>query len=163
MHLFNENLRSEYLDHPDTLPVFHYETLPLVDGCLWSTEAKMAGLRLEAPAFTGGAPAFVSKDGTQTVSWPSADGKGRFELTFTESAIEVASRGKTGDWYLELTVAPGAALPFTEIGRNTVRARYQEMDYGFTLQRGRAEDLRSANGEAVLRLLPEGGKLDIKF
>ena len=161
LHVFDENLRSEYLDQPDTLSVFHYEALPLVDGCLWSTDAKMAGLRFIAPGFTGGDPAFVSKEGKQLVTWPSADGKGRFELLFTEDAIEVTSHGKAGDWYLELTVAPDARLPFTEIGQDAVRARQQGMDYGMTLTRWQAQDLRGQGDGTVLRLLPEKGRLGI--
>ena len=163
LHLFDENLRSEYLDHPDTLPVFHYETLPLVDGCLWSTEARMAGLHFVAPAFSGGDPAFASKDEEQTITWPSADGKGRLELSFTEDSIDIVSHGKTGEWYLELIVAPGAELPFTEIDQNAVRACHQGMDYGMTLSPGRAEDLRGQGDGTVLRLLPEKGRLGIRF
>ena len=163
LHLFDENLRSEYLDHPDTLPVFHYETLPLVDGCLWSTETRMAGLHFVAPAFSGGNPEFVSKDGIQTVTWPSADGKSRFDLSFTEDAIEIESKGKVGEWYLELTVAPDAVLPFTEIGQQSVQAHSQGMDYGMTLSPGLAEDLRSQGDGTVLRLRPEGGRMGIQL
>lgn len=163
LHLFDENLRSEYLDHPDTLPVFHYETLPMVDGCLWSSEARMAGLQLNAPAFSGGNPVFASEEGVQMVSWPSVRGEGRFELVFTEDAIELASQGNTGEWCLELSVVPGVALPFTEIGPKTVRAAYRGREYAMTLPRGRAEDLRTPSQGSVFRLLPENNRLSLHF
>ena len=163
IHLFDENLRSEYLDHPDTLPVFHYETLPMVDGCLWSTEDRRAGLHLLAPAFSGGDPEFTAQEGTQKIIWPSLDGESRFELSFTEDAIELASQGNTGEWCLELTVVPGVALPFTEIGPQTVCAVYQGREYAMTLPRGRAEDLRDRGEGFVFRLLPENNRLILHF
>ena len=158
LHVFDENLRSEYLDHPDTLPVFHYETLPLVDGCLWSSAEKMAGLHLVAPDFEAGAPVFTAKNGCQVVTWPAADGKGQFVLSFTEDGFEVASQGKVGEWCLELSVAPGANLPFTVIGPHTIQAHYQGRDYGMKLDRGSVEDLRP---ESVFRLVPDQGRLVI--
>ena len=161
LHVFDERLRSEYLDHPDTLPVFHYETFPLVDGCLWSTAEKMAGLRLEAPAFKGGDLQFAPMDGEkgQDVIWPSEDGKGRFVFSFTEDGLSVVSKGSVGDWCLVLSTAPDVQLPFTQITPDTIRARYQGMDYGMKIGKGRADDLRGQDGEAVLRLLPDRGRL----
>ena len=161
LHVFDENLRSEYLDRPDTLPVFHYETLPLVDGCLWSSPGNMAGLYFKAPGFEGGDPIFFAKDGgeRQQVIWPSRDGKGRFILDFTEDGIEITAKGKTGDWCLELTTDPGAKLPFTDISEKSIQAHYQGIDYGMTLSRGVMEDLRPAGGGSVLRINPTGKKI----
>jgi len=163
LHVFDEQLRSEYLDHPDTLPVFHYETLPLVDGCLWSTADKMAGLHLLAPDFEAGEPVFSAKEGCQMVTWPSADGKGRFVLSFTEDGFEVTSKGNVEKWCMELSVAPGAKLPFTAITGDTLRARYQERDYGVKLNKGSVEDLRSEGGETVFRLVPDKGRLWVEI
>lgn len=161
LHVFDERLRSEYLDHPDTLSVFRYETLPLVDGCLWSSAGQMAGLYLHAPEFEGGEPAFVSKDGNrrQLVSWPAADGKGRFVLSFTEDRLEIASKGPVGKWFLELSVTPGAKLPFTEITEDHILASYLGRDYGMKLEKGSVEDLRETSPGSVFRLLPQGGRL----
>ena len=164
LHVFDERLRSEYLDHPDTLPVFRYETFPLVDGCLWSKADRMAGLHLEAPAFKGGDLQFVPMDDEkgQDVIWLSENGKGRFVFSFTEDGLSVISKGKVGDWNLVLSTAPDAPLPFTQITPDTVLARHQGMDYGMKIVRGRADDLRGQNDGTVLRLLPDRGRLVLK-
>lgn len=164
LHVFDEKLRSEYLDHPTTTPIFHYETLPLMDGNLWSTSEKMAEMRFVTPGFKGGDPGFIpSADGqSQTVIWPSSDGKGRFIMNFTEDGIDIATKGKVGDWYLELTTAPGKELPFTEISENTVKARHQGMDYGMTLPKGSFQDLRGQGDGAVLRINPSGNQIAIR-
>ena len=165
LHVFNENLRSEYLDRPDTLPVFHYETLPLVDGCLWSTKDKMAGLYLIAPDFEGGEPVFASKadESGQEITWPSAVGKGRFTLSFTEEGFEMAADAEAGSWCLELSASPGAALPFTTLTEKAVLARHQGMEYGMELEKGYVEDLRIQGAQTLFRLVPEEGRIAVKF
>lgn len=165
IHLFDESLRSEYLDKPDTLPVFRYETLPLVDGCLWSAPDDMAALRFVAPAFTGGDPVFSvrGKGACQEIRWPSAAGDARFVIDLTEDAICIAAKGKVGDWCLELKTLPGVALPFTEITPGAVKAVFQGIPYGITLARGKAEDLRGGSAGEVFRIIPESGRIEIRI
>lgn len=160
-HVFDERLRSEYLDRPDTLPVFHYETLPLVDGCLWSRAEKLAGLYLIAPDFEGGDPEFISDGVEQKVIWSAAEGKGRFILSFTEDGLRIESKDIVGPWYLDLSSVPEAVLPFTEITENFIHARYLGMDYGMKLVKGSAEDKRHNGSGTVFRLVPENGRIVI--
>lgn len=152
LHVFDESLESEYLNHPDTLPTYHYETLPLVDGCLWSSAENMAGLYFVAPDFEGGDPVFTGKDGgkCQQIVWPSADGKGRFIIKLTEDAVVISAKGKIGPWCLELSAAPGAHLPFTDISGKTLSAHYHGLDYGMTLSKGTLDDLRPQDTDPVL-------------
>ena len=140
-----------------------HETLPLVDGCLWSTPDKMAGLHLVAADFKGGSPVFSSGADKQLVTWPSADGKGRFVLSFTEDGFEIAAKGDVGSWYLELSVAPEAKLPFTQLDANSIRAHCQGMDYGLTLAKGSVEDLRPSSSDTVFRLVPQNNRISLKF
>ena len=165
IHLFDESLRSEYLDKPDTLPVFRYETLPLVDGCLWSAPDDMAALRFVAPAFTGGDPVFSvrGKGSCQEIRWPSAAGDARFVIDLTEDAICIAAKGKVGDWCLELKTLPGVALPFTDITPDAVKAVFQGVPYGITLAKGKAEDLRGGSAGEVFRIIPENGRIEIRI
>ncbi len=153
IHLFDESLRSEYRDHPDTLPVFRYETLPLVDGCLWSSSDNMAGLRLVAPGFVGGDPVFSSDDVCQTIFWPSAEGKGKFIIKLTENEARIESKG-AGDWCFELTTVPGISLPFVEITPSSITASAQGREYGIALSDGSVEDLRKEDPGKVFRLVP---------
>ena len=163
IHIFNENLRSEYLDNPDTLPILKYETLPVVDGCLWSTPEEMAGLHFVASSFVGGDPIFsADKDGKcQQVVWPSVTGKGRFLISFSESGIVVKSKGKTGPWHLELDTASGASLPFVTIAPSEIKATSFNMDYGISIRKGSVTDIRNDAPGRVFRLVPEKGKLEI--
>ena len=164
IHLFDENLRSEYMDHPDTLPVFHYETLPIVDGCLWSAVGNMAGLRFIAPSFSGGDPAFKSleNDSIQEITWPSGSGDGSFTIKFTEDRIMIVSKGKTGPWNLELTTVPGVKLPFGQIGPKEIQASAQGRDYGLAVTEGTVEDLRGEGDGKVFRIAPEGKSITLK-
>ena len=164
LHIFDEKQRSEYLDHPDTLPIFHYETLPLVDGCLWSSSDKLAGLRFITPGFDGGDPEFITSDDekSQQVIWPSTDGKSKFILTFTENGIEISTKGKVGEWCLELSADPGKELPFTGINPQSVSAHYQGVDYGITLTKGSFADLRAKGDGSVLSVNPSGGEIVIR-
>ncbi len=161
IHVFDENLRSEYLDHPDTLPVFRFETLPLVDGVVWSTESNMAGLYLVAPGFKGGTPVFrtIAGGNGQQIEWPSTDGRGRFVLTFTEDCISIRSRGKVDGWHLDMSVNPGTELPFTSISETFAEAEYLGRRYGLSLSAGCFEDLRKEGFGKVFRIVPDGGKV----
>ncbi|MBP5487747.1 MAG: alpha-L-fucosidase [Bacteroidales bacterium] len=160
IHLFDENLRSEYLDHPDTLSILHYETLPILDGCLWSNSDNLAGLRFVTPGFDGGNPVFSSdNEKIQVVTWPSKDGKGRFIISFTEKSIEIRSENMTSKWSLDLFTAPGVKLPFTDITDKAIRASYRGFEYGVALAQGSVEDLREQDGEISLRLRPKGDRI----
>lgn len=163
IHIFNENLRSEYLDKPDTLPILKYETLPVVDGCLWSSPEEMAGLHFVTPSFVGGEPRFSSdKDGkNQHIIWPSDTGKGRFLISFSENGIVVKSKGNTGPWYLELDTASGASLPFVTIEPSGIKASLFGMDYGIGISKGSVVDIRGEGDGTVFRLEPKNGMLEI--
>lgn len=157
IHVFDENLRSEYRDHPDTLPVFRYETLPVVDGCLWSSYENMAGLRFVAPGFVGTDPEFTVLDGgnLQRIIWPAADGKAKFIIELTENDVKINLKGKTEPWCLELSTLPGVALPFKNITSTAITASMFGREYGMTLSKGTFEDLRKSADGKVFRILPE--------
>ena len=165
IHLFDETLRSEYLDHPDTLPIFRYETLPIVDGCIWSSDEYLAALRFVTPDFKGGDPSFESAGDnlSQKVIWPSSGNEGCFELEFSENEIAIEAKGKVGDWCLELTTAPNAGTPFTGISSDSIKASAQGKDYGLSITKGKAEDLRGKGPGKILKLVPNNNKLTIKI
>ena len=106
---------------------------------------------------------FSSGADKQLVTWPSAEGKGHFILCFTEDCFEIAAKSDVGNWYLELSVAPGAELPFTQMDDNSIRAHRQGMDYGLTLAKGSVEDLRPSSSDTVFRLLPQNNRICLNF
>jgi hypothetical protein len=70
IHIFNENMKSDYYDRAGTSTECLYTTLPLVDGFLWSTPDQLAGLRLMAKnpdgsmeEIKGGVPVVKEMDG----------------------------------------------------------------------------------------------------
>ena len=79
----------------------------------------------------------------------------------TEDRIVIKSKGKTGPWYLELDTAPGASLPFVTIGPSEITATMSGLDYGVTIVKGMATDIRDEAPGKVLKLTPEEGTLEI--
>lgn len=162
IHLFDENFRSDYLDYPDTLPVFRHETFPIVDGCLWSSSTHLSGLNFVAPSFDGGDPVFSSSsDSCQRVIWPSSSGNGKLIIVFSEDEIRIQSEGNIGSWYFELDTVPEVLLPFINVEPSRIEAAMSGQGYGVTISRGSAVDIRTEAPGKVFRLLPEKGVIDI--
>ena len=66
------------------------------------------------------------------------------------------------DWMLELTAAPGAALPFTAFGAKRVTAAQKGFAYAFDCTKGTiATDGTSAG--SIFVLYPSDGKISLKF
>ena len=117
----------------------------------------MAGLHLVAPDFKGDEPQFTATDKEQKILWPSA--RGVFILSFTEDGFSICTKGRVGKWYLELSTAPGAQLPFTSLSSQAIQASYLGRDYGLKVDKGYVEDLRSQGTASVLRLVPADDEL----
>lgn len=169
IHMFDQRLESDYYRKAGTTNQCVYTTLPVVDGCMWSTQEKLAGLR---PMFRqadgkwaearGGTPV-VSEKGKDKllVEWPMTDG-GKLTLLLSEKKMEITGPGKGTDWMLELTAAPGAQLPFTAFGTNEATATQQGFTYAFGCEKGTiATDGSSAGSVFVLH--PANGKITLKF
>ena len=106
IHMFDQRMESDYYRKAGTTNQCVYTTLPVVDGCMWST--------------------------------------------------------KGPDWMLELTAAPGAALPFTAFGAKRVTAAQKGFAYAFDCTKGTiATDGTSAG--SIFVLYPSDGKISLKF
>ena len=135
---------------------------------MWSTREQLAGLRVMrrtadgslAPA-QGGTPAVTEKGkGKLLVEWPMDDGR-QLTILLSEEGMEIAAPGKGPDWMLELTAAPGAALPFTAFGAKRVTAAQKGFAYAFDCTKGTiATDGTSAG--SIFVLYPSDGKLSLK-
>ena len=172
IHLFDEKVRSPYLTESTTSTKCLYETLPLVDGCLWSTADKMAGLRLflkdDSGAFLeaeGGSPVIAQKGKAQIVRWELADGKGAFIFRLRERSIDVKYEGRlsAGSWILKLTAQPEAQLPFTSISSRSADAVSQGVEYHAVLKKGLFQDCRPAGDEEVFNIIPAGNRILLSF
>ncbi|WP_295937105.1 hypothetical protein [uncultured Alistipes sp.] len=169
IHIFDERMESDYYRKAGTTNQCVYMTLPVVDGCMWSTPDKMAGLRLmqrsaggEWTEATGGAPTVDEKDGGRLwVEWPLT-GSGTFGIRFAEDEVEFAGPG-AGEWKLELTVAPGGQLPFTAIEQKRVTASLNGYAYSFECTKGNISAGDGGLAESVFVLYPAEGKIALKF
>lgn len=169
IHMFDQRMESDYYRKAGTTNQCVYTTLPVVDGCMWSTREKLAGLRVmrrtadgSLAQAQGGTPAVTEKGkGKLLVEWPMDDGR-KLTILLSEEGMEIAVPGKGPDWMLELTAAPGAALPFTAFGARRIAAVQKGFAYAFDCTKGTiATDGTSAG--SIFVLYPSDGKISLKF
>jgi hypothetical protein len=167
IHLFDETFASEYLDRPGDGSQFFYFTLPVVDGFLWSTAEDRAGLRImkinrdgTAEEVSLDAPAISETDGDVLRVTGRDSLNNAFSIVFHEDRFEVSCRPEAEDfaWALELRTAPGAELPFREIGGNRIGAEFRNFSYAIACKKGTVSRGRSS-GDYVFRLNPDGNEL----
>ncbi|MGB9906229.1 MAG: hypothetical protein ACPLRR_02445 [Candidatus Saccharicenans sp.] len=142
IHLFDENLASDYLKKPGTSSQCFYYTLPLVDGFFWSSDKVVAGLKFKqgkGQDIRGGSLVIEDcSDGQLSVRWPTNSPAGEIFIKFIENSIMIsASKKLKNDWYLELKAAPEAALPFIKIEPYKLSAKFRNWAYSLKLTAGR--------------------------
>ncbi|MFO7615986.1 MAG: hypothetical protein R6V75_01900 [Bacteroidales bacterium] len=167
IHLFNEEMESDYYSKAGTTTDCVYVTLPLLDGFLWSSIDQLAGLRMmgedrdgEIGEVGGGTPIVTEMErDILKVEWPLDGELGTLTLLFFEDRVEISCKPtrKGLSWYLEMTVAENIDLPFAKITQDKISARYRGFDYEVNCTRG---SIDSGNGQVdrgvdyVFRLLP---------
>lgn len=168
IHLFDENLPSDYLNTAGTSTSCNFYTLPLVDGNQWSSEKKMAGLRLIAKIddkeveIEGGIPQIDdTKDGELHVSWPLTSVQGKFIVVLNEKrAVMRLESALPIEWALNLTTAEGAKLPFQDIEGKKICCSYKNFKYFVSAEKGYFKGPDSIN---ALRINPENNTIVLNF
>ncbi|MDR0757642.1 MAG: hypothetical protein LBF85_07345, partial [Tannerella sp.] len=158
IHLFDERMESDYLTKAGTSTQCVYTTLPLVDGFLWSSRDKKAGLRLtdkDGNCPSADAPV-VSElpDNVLQVEFSTAS-KQTFRIVFYEDRFEMACTKGNADWSLELETAPDAELPFRSVESNQIKASWNGFDYSIIFEKGIVEK----TDRSVFRIKPNKGKI----
>lgn len=169
IHMFDQRMESDYFLKAGTTNQCVYTTLPVVDGCMWSTREQLAGLRVvrrnadgSLAQAHGGTPAVTEKSkGKLLVEWPMDDGR-KLTILLSEEGMEIAVSGKGPDWMLELTAAPGAALPFTAFGARRIAAVQKGFAYAFDCTKGTIATDGTSTG-SIFVLHPSDGKISLKF
>ncbi|MGN0231386.1 MAG: hypothetical protein ACI4A8_04135 [Muribaculaceae bacterium] len=165
IHVFNEQMKSNYIDNICTDACSFFTTLPLVDGNVWSNNDVLAGLRFfitdsngRTTEAIGGTPTIDSNKKQLTVKWPTSVPGCCITMKFTEERIDIAMKlpEKRMQWHAELRTAPGKELPFTSIEAKRLDARFEGFAYSMTIVKGQCE--KSGNG-SVFALTPQGNKL----
>ncbi len=160
IHLFNENLPSRYITKKAGSDTCTFFTLPFVDGYIWSTKEKIAGLRFKARVNgkeifpEGGDPVIQdSLPGTLHISWPLTSFAGTLVMDIDERQIKMKLNSREPvDWFLELTTADHASLPFKNITSKRVDCRFDGMDYQVTTTKG---NFSKSVGGGVFSITPE--------
>ena len=169
IHLFDENVESYYLRNVCTSNECIYMTLPIVDGCLWSTADNMASLRFYAVEaagglreLKGGEPVIVQAKEGMNVRWPLKGDDGEICLQMTAGLFTAFCTNKSLAWCMQLNVQPEAKLPFQTIDDKALTATQESHPYHLSLDRGTFKDLRQKPG-LVFSILPEKGKVSMKM
>jgi hypothetical protein len=168
IHVFDENLPSEYLTEPVRSNECNFFTLPVVDGHLWSTRELLAGLRLEAVTngaeipVRGGDPKITQPEpGTLRIAWPLTSIPGTLVLSLDERHMEITLQDSDSpQWFLDLTVADQANVPFTRITPGRVQCRFRDRGYSMVLERGA---FSVPDPKTAFRVTPSGQAIAIRF
>lgn len=170
IHLFNENLASDYIDKPGTTSTCVYTTLPFVDGNVWSSESFLSGLRLfyieesgQPVEAEGESPEITHDEERLCVKWPLKIANACFIMTFEEDRVVMECENiPASRWYLELSARVGAELPFIKIAGTCVDARVKDFDYSVSCKGG---DFVACNDDEgrVFKVVPRDEKISLIF
>jgi hypothetical protein len=144
IHLFNENFPSTYTTNKATSNECSFFTLPFVDGYLWSKPGNFAGLRFKAlvdgkeillegknPVVTNTTP------GVLHITWPLKTFNRTLVMDIDERKIKITITGENSiNWFLDLTTATTANLPFKKISAHQVECSFENMNYVVTSTKG---------------------------
>lgn len=170
IHLFDEKMKSEYLDTPGTGGQFFYYTLPVIDRFYWSTPDDKIGLRVVKLDKNGKgtelvlADPVVSEPSKSVLNVESKDKNGNnFIFTFNEDKIDIScNAAESGlDWALELRVPQDRLdrLPFKDFEKSSVKSEFRGFNYNVACEKGSI--VKGNNTDYVLRFVPSGNKLVI--
>jgi len=167
IHIFDENLKSDYLTKKGETSDCTYYTLPFVDGFQWSSARKIAGLRFKmtindtAIELKGRDPYVDDRvKGQLIVTWPLLSDAGEIKIIFDESTLNVNLESEnTEQWFLELSYAEERIPPFIKVNNNRIECRYKGFTYTITSRLG--EFLQGIGWG--LRILPEKGRIILDF
>lgn len=170
IHMFDENLRSDYLTTPGTGNQFFYYTLPVIDRFYWSTPEEKTGLKIIQLEDDGSVKEIVLKDPVVTepaidvLSVSTSDGKGnRFEIVFYENKIDISYQGDKKDftWMMALKVPESRKdrLPFESFEGTLLKAKFRGFPYKVTCEQGFIQ--KGNKTEYDLKMVPNKHKLII--
>ena len=168
LHLFDENI-SDNIKKDAATGSYALLTLPFVDGFVWSDKTHLAGLRLKAIVdgkeqdLTGGGDPVITDSipGKLHITWPLKTTNATLTIDIDEKHLSMHMEGEAPNaWFLELTTAAKASLPFRAIERHDIRASFHGTDYTVHAIRGIFE--KPGNG-AALKITPEQQSIDIEL
>ncbi len=167
IHLFNENLASSYLSQKSTSTKASFFTLPLVDGNRWSAANKLAGMTFKVilngkeTVLKGSKPEIKNSGNELHISWPLTSFDGTMVMDLDEQNIKIKITGKKSeDWFMELTTAKDAILPFKKISLHKVDAKFNGMNYSVIAKKG---SFANGGAKSALIIKPENDNVVINL
>ena len=168
IHLFDESIQSSYLEDKLESNQALFFTQPFVDGYLWSTAQKLAGLRFKQEknskiiSLKGEDPIITNpKEGRLEIVWPLQDDNGTIKMEIDEDKTQITHEGgKSLDWFLELTVAKTDDLPFQSIEDHKIESLYQGKTYTVSALKGK---FSKPVADEVFRIYPEDNIIKLNF
>ncbi len=168
IHLFDENLASDYLTQKLTDTQCTYFTLPFVDGFFWSSENSIAGLRLKGNV--DGQDVDLPGDdlkiddsvpGQLKISWNLKTVTGTMHMDMDEKEFSVYCSGNPSlKWFLDLSASSKAELPFQTIHPEKTECRFMETDYHVEAKQG---SFLLPGEDVVFRIMPEKNRITLAF
>lgn len=142
IHLFDENMESDYLTQAGTSSQCVYTTCPIMDGFRWSAPNDLAAIRLytlnadnrpEEIMLDTMLVKVIGNKATEIMCRTKAN----LEYTFilSEKQIEVKSNDP-GRWMLKLNVAHGKALPLNVENKRILKSQMKDISYGILCKKG---------------------------
>lgn len=168
IHLFDENFPSVYTKEKATSNECSFFTLPFVDGYIWSKPGTLAGMRFKAVIdgkevlLKGGDPVIQSPSaGKLHISWPLKVQGSTLIMDIDEKQISINIKGgKALNWYLDMTTAEKAALPFKAVNSNKIDCSFEGMDYSVTAIKG---TFSKPDDQTVFRITPKNNAVQINL
>lgn len=142
IHLFDENMESDYLTQAGTSSQCVYTTCPIMDGFRWSAPNDLAAIRLytvnadnrpEEIMLDTMLVKVIENKATEIICRTKAN----LEYTFilSEKQIEVKSNDP-GRWMLKLNIAHGKALPLNVENKRILKSQMKDISYGILCKKG---------------------------
>lgn len=159
IHKFDEGYTERYLTSTCTTQASTYDTLPIVEGFLWSGAGVLSGLNLLTttgePICCGKPELSETAPGELTARWSTEDGTS-FRAICSEKSFtcEASSNG----WELSLRWKPEISAPFQQVDGREIHCVHEGYEYSLRCACGSVE-LDSAHQRLCLR--PENGRITL--
>lgn len=168
LHCFDENAMSANHDTILMARSLTCETLPVMDGCLWSGTDKagmwpvlLAADGKSSPLVADGPPVVTESGSTKLDVRQPLTGGGTFEMICSESKVSftgVDGQGQPLHWAWELVGGPQQKSVVQAVTPDTVRYHFSNVDYSLELSPDEGSSRQLESG--VIRLTAnDAGKL----
>ena len=136
---------------------------PFVDGNKWSSAQMLAGMMFKAMIngkeilIKGGKPTISGSGNQLHISWPITSFDGTIVMDLDEQNMAIHFTGNQSiNWFLELTTASDAVLPFKKISAHKIDAEFDEMNYSVVAKSG---FFVKPGAKAVFTIQPENNNV----